>query len=90
VTQAECLRGLERADAIATAAQASILAGFMAGKGYADDADYGARSWLIHKRPTGTSTAWAPAWRGWQAKKTLTERARHAARARNSAHGHDV
>ena len=33
VTQAECLRGLERADAIATAAQASILAGFMAGKG---------------------------------------------------------
>lgn len=48
MTQAECLRGLERADAIATAAQASILAGFMAGKGYADDADYGARSWLIH------------------------------------------
>ncbi len=33
VTQAECLRGLERADAIATAAQASILAGFMTGKG---------------------------------------------------------
>jgi hypothetical protein len=28
VTQAECLRGLERADAIATAARASILAGF--------------------------------------------------------------
>ena len=64
VTQAECLRGLERADAIATAAQASLLAGFMAGKGYADDADYGARSWLIHKThiTAGAAvghTAWA-------------------------------
>ena len=64
VTQAECLRGLERADAIATAARASILAGFMAGKGYADDADYGARSWLIHRThiTTGAAvghTAWA-------------------------------
>ena len=64
VTQAECLRGLERADAIATAARASILAGFMAGKGYADDADYGARSWLIQRThiTTGAAvghTAWA-------------------------------
>jgi hypothetical protein len=48
-TQAECLRRLERSDAIATAARAFILAGFTAGQGYCDDADYSAVSWLIHR-----------------------------------------
>jgi len=48
-TQAECLRELGQADAMATAARAFILAGFTAGQGYADDADYSARSWLIHQ-----------------------------------------
>ena len=48
-TQAECLRGLERADAVATAARASMLAGFTGGKGYAGDAEYSAVSWLIHR-----------------------------------------
>jgi len=48
-TQAECLRELEQIDAIATAARAFILAGFTAGQGYADDAAYSARSWLIHQ-----------------------------------------
>jgi hypothetical protein len=48
-TQAECLRELEQNDAIATAARASILAGFTAGQGYADDAEYSPRSWLIHQ-----------------------------------------
>jgi hypothetical protein len=47
-TQAECLRGLERAGSVLTAARASMLAGFTAGQGYADDAAYSARSWLIH------------------------------------------
>jgi hypothetical protein len=47
--QAECLRELEQADAIATAARASILAGFTAGKGYSGDGDYSAVSWLIHR-----------------------------------------
>ncbi len=63
-TQAECLRGLEQADAIATAARASMLAGFTAGQGYAGDADYSAVSWLMHR--TGITrgaavghTAWA-------------------------------
>jgi hypothetical protein len=63
-TQAECLRGLERTDAIATAARASFLSAFTAGKGYSADADYSARVWLMHK--TGISrgaaashTAWA-------------------------------
>ena len=48
-TQAECLRELEQASAVLTAARAFVLAGFTAGQGYADDADYSARSWLIHK-----------------------------------------
>ena len=43
-TQAECLAELEQADAVATAARASILAGFAAGKGYAGDAEYSAVS----------------------------------------------
>ena len=47
-TQAECLRELEQADAVLTAARAFVLAGFTAGQGYADDADNSARSWLIH------------------------------------------
>jgi hypothetical protein len=48
-TQAACLRGLERTDAIATAARASFLSAFTAGKGYSADADYSARVWLMHK-----------------------------------------
>ena len=48
-TQAECLRRLERSDAIATAARALILAGFTARQGYADDAGYSAVAWLIHQ-----------------------------------------
>ena len=48
-TQAECLRELEQADAVATAARAAILAGFTAGQGYAGDAEYSAVSWLIHR-----------------------------------------
>jgi hypothetical protein len=47
--QAECLRSLEQADAIATAARARILAAFTVGHGYADDADYSPTSWLIHR-----------------------------------------
>ena len=63
-TQAECLRELEQAAAVATAARASILAGFAGGKGYSGDGDYSAVSWLIHR--TGITrgaavghTAWA-------------------------------
>jgi hypothetical protein len=47
--QAECLAGLERADAVETAARASILGGFTVAKGYCEDADYSPRAWLIHK-----------------------------------------
>ena len=63
-TQAECLRGLERTDAVATAARACFLFAFTAGKGYSADADYSARAWLMHRtgitRGTAVShTAWA-------------------------------
>jgi 5-methylcytosine-specific restriction endonuclease McrA len=47
--QAEVLRGLERAQAAATAARTSMLGAFTAGKGYAADADYSARAWLMHQ-----------------------------------------
>jgi hypothetical protein len=48
-TQVECLRGLERTDAAATAARASFLSAFTVGKGYSADADYSARAWLMHR-----------------------------------------
>ncbi len=63
-TQAECLRGLERTDAISTAARASFLSAFTVGKGYSADADYSARSWLMHRTgitrgAAASHTAWA-------------------------------
>jgi hypothetical protein len=48
-TQAECLRELEQAGSVATAARAAILAGFTAGQGYSADAEYSAVSWLMHR-----------------------------------------
>jgi hypothetical protein len=47
--QARCLAGLERADAIETAARASVLTAFTAAQGHCEDGDYSPRSWLIHK-----------------------------------------
>ena len=63
-TQAECLRRLEQADAISTAARASFLAVFTTGKGYSADADYSVRAWLMHKTgitrgAAANHTAWA-------------------------------
>ena len=48
-TQAHCLRVLEQASSVGTAARTSILAAFTSGQGYAADADYSPRAWLIHK-----------------------------------------
>jgi hypothetical protein len=61
---AECLRGLERTDAISTAARSSFLSAFTLGKGYSADADYSARAWLMHKTKisrgaAASHTAWA-------------------------------
>jgi hypothetical protein len=63
-TQAECLRTLERTDAIATAARASFLSAFTVGKGYPADADYSATAWLMHRTgitrgAAASHTAWA-------------------------------
>ena len=63
-TLAEALRGLERTDAISTAARAVFLSAFTAGQGYSADADYSARAWLMHKTrisrgAAASHTAWA-------------------------------
>jgi hypothetical protein len=63
-TQAECLRGLERTDAISTAVRASFLSAFTFGQGYSADADYSPRAWLMHKTgitrgAAASHTAWA-------------------------------
>jgi hypothetical protein len=47
--QAECLQMMERANAIVTAARASVLSAFTSGQGYSADADYSPRAWLMHK-----------------------------------------
>jgi hypothetical protein len=48
-TQARCLRMLEQAHSMGTAARTSILAAFTSGQGYSADADYSPRAWLIHR-----------------------------------------
>ncbi len=47
-TQAACLAGLERLDAVETVARALILSAFTAGRGFDGDGAYNARAWLIH------------------------------------------
>ena len=46
-TQAQCLQTLEQVNSMSTAARASIMAAFTSGQGYAADADYSPRAWLI-------------------------------------------
>src|SRR6201993_5439611 len=63
-TQAECLRTLERTDAISTAVRASFLSAFTVGQGYSADADYSPRAWLMHKTgitrgAAASHTTWA-------------------------------
>jgi hypothetical protein len=62
-TQAACLRGLERTDAISTAVRASFLSAFTTGQGYSADADYSARAWLMHR--TGITRAAAASHTAW-------------------------
>jgi Domain of unknown function (DUF222)/HNH endonuclease len=47
--RARCLREMEQADAVATAARTSVLGAFAAGQDYADDGDYSVCSWLVHR-----------------------------------------
>ncbi len=43
------IKMLEQADAMGATARAGVLGAFAAGRGYAADADYSPRSWLIHQ-----------------------------------------
>ena len=61
--QAETLRALERANSAAAAARTSVLGAFTAGKGYAADADYSPRAWLMHQ--TGITRGAAVAYTAW-------------------------
>src|ERR1022692_2288618 len=61
--QADCLRGLEQAGAVHTAARARVLAAFHAGSGFQDDGHGSAKSWLAWQtRVTRTAAATAMAW----------------------------
>ena len=70
--QAQCLVTLERADAMGTAARASILAAFTAARGHCEDGDYSARSWLIHH--TRVTKATAVGHTGWSRRTTTHPR----------------
>jgi hypothetical protein len=61
--QAGCLLSLERANSALAAARTSALGVFTAGKGYAADADYSARAWLMHK--TGITRGAAVSYTTW-------------------------
>ena len=61
--QAECLRGLERAESLHTAARAGVLAAFMSCGGFQDDGQASARSWLRWQtRVTNGAAAGAVGW----------------------------
>ena len=62
-TQAQCLRMLEQAHAMSTAARTSVLAAFTSGQGYSADADYSPRAWLINR--TRISKGAAMAYTAW-------------------------
>ena len=67
--QADALQMMERANAVVTAARASVLSAFTSGQGYSADADYSPRAWLIHK--TRVTKAVAVAHTAW-AKRIVT------------------
>ena len=61
--QAECLRGLERAESLHTAARAGVLAAFMSCGGCEDDGQGSARAWLRWQtRITSGAAAGAVGW----------------------------
>ena len=47
--QARCLQGLERGDAVSTAARARFLSAFAQARGYCEDADYSPLTWLVNQ-----------------------------------------
>ena len=82
--QAQCLQILEQVTAVGTAARASILGAFTAGRGYCEDGDYSPRSWLIHRtRITKGAAAGHAAW----ARRAAAHRVRGADRGDQSRPG---
>jgi hypothetical protein len=61
--QARCLREMEQATSVLTAARAFMLGAFSGAQGYAADADYSPRAWLIHK--TGVTKGAAVGYAAW-------------------------
>src|SRR5690348_5625415 len=61
--QARCLRVLERATSVGTAARTSVLGAFAHGQGPGADAEYSPRAWLIHK--TGVTRGAAVSYTAW-------------------------
>ncbi len=61
-TQTRCLRMLEQAHAVGTAARTSVLAAFTAGQGYSADGDYSPRAWLNRTRITKGAAAGYTGW----------------------------
>ena len=57
--QAQCLHALEQVNSMSTATRACVLGSFISGQGYAADADYSPRSWLIHRTRVTKSAATA-------------------------------
>jgi hypothetical protein len=55
--RARCLKELEQADAVATAARTSVLSVFGAGQDYTDDGDYSPFAWLVHRTHVTRGTA---------------------------------
>src|ERR1700759_5612999 len=55
--RAQCLKRLEQADSVATAARISVLGAFTAAQDYTDDGDYSPCSWLIHRTRVTKGTA---------------------------------
>jgi hypothetical protein len=61
--QADCLRALERAASVHTAARASVLSAFDAAAGYEDDAQRSPRTWLRWQtQVTGAAASASVAW----------------------------
>lgn len=67
-TQATCLKRLERAEAMSTAARASILGAFATSQGHLHDADHSPRAWLVNQ--TRVSRGAAAGYVGW-AKRVI-------------------
>ena len=79
VVQARCLQGLERGDAVSTAARARLLAAFAQARGYREDADYSPLMWLVNQ--TRVTKGCAAGHVGWSRRAGAHPRVAAALRA---------